>query len=566
MGKNKIIIFVALLVSMGCMQAKAGSVDLKRHYYQERSEDATLPISVRGDYLDSLLAITKNREQRKNILLDKVKIYHDAGLAGRTLNDCEELLRDIGQYSVPEQCLILYSGAQAYFDNSDYSRSISTARRLIELNKPDSLKYYNILAHIKQCNTYNRLQLLNLSAKHINEALAELDKTKKFYPTFRTNELKARISGIKSTLYILKGDYEKAFTEFKIAESCTSNLHIRTGININRALIYTNLKEYAIAENYYKKILADNPVLHYFNGLAVNNYMNLLIAQGKNQDAVDLFLKYRQYVDLLKGDLITGLIYCSLGQAYANLGDYRMAYTNLQAAAQMTDSVTRKDREVLIQARDIEREEAKKTQEQYERRAGIAMATAAGIALLCVLCAVVILLLLKKIKKAKKKNSSISARLASIEEEYKGAFKETEETLESKNRELTSLAMQISQISEAIKASLKLLSDKSASGDEKIRTVSRELKKVDMHDDVWKTFEKYFGQTHQRFIHNLCAAHPDLTNGEIRMCTFIILNLTTKDIAAITNRGIRAIDTAKYRLHKKLGCEESTYIYLQQFL
>ena len=29
---------------------------------------------------------------------------------------------------------------------------------------------------------------------------------------------------------------------------------------------------------------------------------------------------------------------------------------------------------------------------------------------------------------------------------------------------------------------------------------------------------------------------------------------------------IRAVDTAKYRLHKKLGCEESTYMYLQKFL
>ena len=169
-------------------------------------------------------------------------------------------------------------------------------------------------------------------------------------------------------------------------------------------------------------------------------------------------------------------------------------------------------------------------------------------------------------RKARTRNDHLAERIAGMEEQYKGAFRESEQAIESKDRELTSLAMQISQISESVKASQGYIADRALSPDEKLRAVDLELKKVDRHGDVWKLFEKYFGQTHQRFIHNLCAAHPDLTNGEIRLCTFIILNLNTKDIAAITNRGIRAVDTAKYRLHKKLGCEEPTYMYLQKFL
>ncbi len=566
MLRFKVLLLAAFLISLGEMCAKSGSVDLKRHYFQERSEDASLPIFVRVGYLDSLLSMTKNSKQRKEILLKKVGIYHDAGLMGRALNDCEELMRNLSEFPVPEQCLILYRGAQAYFYNTDYSRSIANAIRLTELRKPDSLTYYNVLAHVVHGDIYNRLQREDMTIKHLNTALKELEKTKRFYPAAMANELKARIHGVRSTMYLFKGEYEKAFTEFKNAEDNTDNLQIRTGININRAQIYTKLKEYDIAESYYKKILAEISRPHYFNGLAVLSYMDLLMEQGRYQDAIDLFYKYKQYVDILKGDLITGLIYRSLGEAYEHLGDYRQAYNHLQVSALMEDSIAQKEKEVLILARDIEREEEKNTLEQYERKAQTASISAICVAVICLLCVAGILLLRRRMKKIKAHNSTLSDKLALIEDEYKGVFKESEETLATKNRELTSLAMQISQISEAIKSSLKYLSDKSMHSDDKLKAVGMELKNVDMHDDVWKMFEKYFGQTHQQFIHNLCKAHPDLTNGEIRMCTFIILNLTTKDIAAITNRGIRAVDTAKYRLHKKLGCEESTYMYLQKFL
>lgn len=566
MMRMQIFLLVTLLSFLGSLHASPGPSALRRHYYQERSEDASLPFLDRVKYLDSLLALTDDPAGRKDILLSKVRIYHESGLMGRALNDCEELMQNLSGSTVSEQCLVLYRSAQAYFYNTDYTRSMENAMRLIDLGKPDSLKYYHVLAHVLHTDIYNRLEHKDMAARHIALALAELNKSRRFYPAAKGNELMARIHGVKSTMYIIKGEYEKAFTEFKAAESITDNLQIRTGININRAQIYTILKEYAIAENYYRKILTDISRPHYFNSLAVLSYMDLLTEQHRYQDAIDLFYRYQHYVDMLKGDLITGLIYRSLAQAYEHLGDYRQAYSHLQASALMGDSISQKEKEVLIQARDLERREEKKTRQLYTRRADIATGAAAGIAVLCAACAVAIWLLCRRMRKARTRNDHLAERIAGMEEQYKGAFRESEQAIESKDRELTSLAMQISQISESVKASQGYIADRALSPDEKLRAVDLELKKVDMHGDVWKMFEKYFGQTHQRFIHNLCAAHPDLTNGEVRLCTFIILNLNTKDIAAITNRGIRAVDTAKYRLHKKLGCEESTYMYLQKFL
>jgi hypothetical protein len=61
---------------------------------------------------------------------------------------------------------------------------------------------------------------------------------------------------------------------------------------------------------------------------------------------------------MLKGDLITGLIYRNLAQAYSHL----------QASALMGDSISRKEKKVLILARDLERREEKKARQLYTRR------------------------------------------------------------------------------------------------------------------------------------------------------------------------------------------------------
>ncbi len=79
-----------------------------------------------------------------------------------------------------------------------------------------------------------------------------------------------------------------------------------------------------------------------------------------------------------------------------------------------------------------------------------------------------------------------------------------------------------------------------------------------MQDNMWEMFKTYFEQTHQNFFKSLYRAHPDLSPNEVRMCAYIMLNLTTKEIANITNRSPRTVETVKYRLHKKLGLEEET--------
>lgn len=86
--------------------------------------------------------------------------------------------------------------------------------------------------------------------------------------------------------------------------------------------------------------------------------------------------------------------------------------------------------------------------------------------------------------------------------------------------------------------------------------VSKKLAKT-TQDDFYDEFDLRFKRVHGQFYENLMKAYPNLTPGEVRLCAFLKLNMSTKDIAAVTGQIPQTILTARYRLRKKLGLSQS---------
>ncbi|WP_321333696.1 two-component regulator propeller domain-containing protein [uncultured Bacteroides sp.] len=78
------------------------------------------------------------------------------------------------------------------------------------------------------------------------------------------------------------------------------------------------------------------------------------------------------------------------------------------------------------------------------------------------------------------------------------------------------------------------------------------LSNMDTEED-WKMFLIKFEQKNSGFFKHLKAAHPQLTNNDLRLCACLKLNLETKDIASLMNLSVRAIENNRYRLRKKLN-------------
>lgn len=73
----------------------------------------------------------------------------------------------------------------------------------------------------------------------------------------------------------------------------------------------------------------------------------------------------------------------------------------------------------------------------------------------------------------------------------------------------------------------------------------------------WKEFEHRFEEEHSKFRAKLIELHPNLTPNEVKLCTFLRLDMSSKEISEITQQTVRALETARSRMRKKLGLERS---------
>jgi DNA-binding response OmpR family regulator/DNA-binding CsgD family transcriptional regulator len=75
------------------------------------------------------------------------------------------------------------------------------------------------------------------------------------------------------------------------------------------------------------------------------------------------------------------------------------------------------------------------------------------------------------------------------------------------------------------------------------------------NDHIWKEFEFCFEKVYHGFYKNLNEKFSDLSTREQRLCAFLKMNMSTKEIASITFQTPNSIDVAKHRLRKKSGIE-----------
>ena len=128
-----------------------------------------------------------------------------------------------------------------------------------------------------------------------------------------------------------------------------------------------------------------------------------------------------------------------------------------------------------------------------------------------------------------------------------------------KQRELASLALNITsknEILDQIKTQVKLVS--SGMSDEGRAALSQIIKLIDNNirlDNDWEKFEFYFDQVHSNFLKQLRETYPDLSISQLKLCAYLKMNLSSKEIAILMNVSVAAVEKSRYRLRKKFNLE-----------
>ncbi|SDS09183.1 LuxR C-terminal-related transcriptional regulator [Gramella sp. MAR_2010_147] len=73
--------------------------------------------------------------------------------------------------------------------------------------------------------------------------------------------------------------------------------------------------------------------------------------------------------------------------------------------------------------------------------------------------------------------------------------------------------------------------------------------------DEWKVFETNFNEVHEDFFKDVLDRYPKLTSKDLKLCSYLKMNLSSKEIAPLMGISVRGVEVHRYRLRKKMKLE-----------
>lgn len=128
-----------------------------------------------------------------------------------------------------------------------------------------------------------------------------------------------------------------------------------------------------------------------------------------------------------------------------------------------------------------------------------------------------------------------------------------------KNEILLEIIDNLSKVSSDIKSS-----NDSAAVLTRLQKMERSIRQNIENDDNWKRFEENFDLVYENYLKRLGDLFPDLSVSDKKLCAYLKMDLSSKDIAALFNISVRSVEMSRYRLRQKMTLDRD--VNLVEFL
>ena len=127
--------------------------------------------------------------------------------------------------------------------------------------------------------------------------------------------------------------------------------------------------------------------------------------------------------------------------------------------------------------------------------------------------------------------------------------------VDNKNRELAVSTMSLNSKNELLAFIKEDLKKTSQDDNKNIKSVIRTINNNITEEDSWKVFKEAFDNADKDFLKRIKGIHPLLTPNDLRLCAYLRLNLSSKEIAPLFNISVRSVEIKRYRLRKKMDLQ-----------
>ena len=470
------------------------------------------------------------------------KLYGDEEGQANTLNNIGLVQMELGNYA--QSVHSLKHSLQLKFKLNKYDRMASTLsnfgvlfQRIEEYEK--AIYFYSKAVQIEELNQNETAipnYLLNIGLA--KKELGEIDLAMSYYQRAlkhatelgQLNDI-AKSNMLIGSVCLDREEFEKAREFYLKAEKVYADIHDNGGL-INA--------QYNLGSTYLKLEKRDSAEICFSSSyqLAVESNLKENIAKA----SLELYQIYKD-----KENQQQALNYLETNKVYS---DSLSSLENMSSLAQLDSDFDQERNEYQIH--NLQRMGNTKSTLLSKQNQMI-------YALILILISVVLttVWLIRK----KQMNRRILEQLnVQQKQSHQSQIKRFKLDIELKNKELTSNVLLLNKKNEIIEKTIKDLKKHKLGlkGDE-IKKMSSIISELRSHasSGLWEEFEKRFQEVHADFYYNLSQQFPNLSPNERKLCAFLKLNMSTKDITSITGQSQHSVNVARTRLRKKLGLSNS---------
>ncbi len=367
---------------------------------------------------------------------------------------------------------------------------------------------------------YNNLGIISIERNENLQAIKYYQEGLKYIGLVKNRSYnEANLLNNLGKAYVLEGKYPEAY------EAINRALELR----LEQQNIFGTASSYRNLALYYEK--------QHFNSQAIKSYQKALLLAK----------------EIRNNSLIEG-IYEGIFNNYYNSNNADSALKYHLLFKEQSELVSREviNKEITKIELTNQFEQRQKQQIDEQKRRELRYLYVGIILILGVLIAILLYVIsqsrLRRLK-LENTNTELSNKNLQLQQE------QLKSELEIKNKELTTSVLHQIQHNDLIdKIVQRLLNTKSTFTTENSKVIKEVIRDLERSRDksIWEEFEIRFQQAHNEFFTRLNAINPNLTNNERRLCAFLRLNMTSKEISSITGSSLRSIEVARTRLRKKL--------------
>jgi DNA-binding CsgD family transcriptional regulator/lipopolysaccharide biosynthesis regulator YciM len=519
----------------------------------------------KADSLSTLLATARDAGKKADLLLKLAKLSEKSSLA-QAIDYANQALTVINEGKVDS----LFASANStlgslYFYKGSYNQALEKFNT--ELNW-----------HIAR-NNYNQIITTQINVGAVYHIVGDTDKARNTYLNsleyLINNRAKYSIDLYNRsllTLYNNLGNIENEtgnnvkgkewyFKGLQLAEQVNS-IEQQGRISHNLGKLYLEEVKYDSAKVYLKRAIIHRR-LHGNNAGEANTLMllsNLYFFTNKIDSALVYNKKAYNLAELSNSSDIKIQCYKTFVKIYKANKDYKNAFEAQEKFVTLYDSIysSQVKNEIfkLQYDNDLSIQKYKLKIEQQEKENKYLVVLASMILIIGVV-GIIYFMLRSRYNRLKYTSNLLELNKVKLETE-----------VELRNKELTTNVLYMVQKNEILANVIERLIEakKNLKPENQpiIQNILQDLSSL-LNDNVWSEFEIRFQNVHLEFYEKLQSKFPDLSTNERKLCAFLRLNMTTKEISAITNQNVNSIEMARHRLRKKLNID-NTQVNLTTFL